>query len=50
VGAKWGYEWQRRTPPAVLAEMLQLKRQCDPDNVIGSRLFGFDVLLAARPA
>ncbi|MDD5718205.1 MAG: FAD-binding oxidoreductase [Candidatus Krumholzibacteria bacterium] len=50
VGAKWGQEWQRRTPPAVQAEMLRLKRQCDPDNVIGSRLFGFDVLLAARPA
>jgi FAD/FMN-containing dehydrogenase len=46
VGRKWGREWQRRTPPEVLAEMLELKRRCDPDNVIGSRLFGFHRLLA----
>jgi len=45
VGRKWGQEWQRRTPPEVIAEMLRLKRQCDPDNVIGSRLFGFERLL-----
>jgi FAD/FMN-containing dehydrogenase len=46
VGRKWGHEWRRRTPPEVVAEMLRLKRRCDPDNVIGSRLFGFDELLA----
>lgn len=46
VGRKWGQEWQRRTPPEVVMGMLRLKRQCDPDNVIGSRLFGFDRLLA----
>jgi FAD/FMN-containing dehydrogenase len=45
VGRKWGAEWQRRTPPEVRAEMLALKRRCDPDNVIGSRLFGFDRML-----
>ncbi len=45
VGSKWGAEWQRRTPPDVKAEMLRLKRRCDPDNVVGSRLFGFHLLL-----
>jgi len=47
VGSKWAQEWQRRTPVEVQQEMLQLKRQCDPDNVLGSRLFGFDELLRA---
>jgi FAD/FMN-containing dehydrogenase len=46
VGRKWGEEWRRRTPRAVQEEMLRLKRACDPDNVLGSRLFGFDTLLA----
>jgi FAD/FMN-containing dehydrogenase len=46
VGRKWGAEWQRRTPQAVQQEMLAIKRRHDPDNVIGSRLFGFDRLLA----
>ena len=46
VGSKWGQEWRRRTPRAVQEEMLRLKRACDPDNVLGSRLFGFDTLLA----
>ncbi|MBD3222513.1 FAD-binding protein [bacterium] len=46
VGSKWGEEWQRRTPPEVQEQMLRLKRRCDPDNVLGSRLFGFDRLLA----
>lgn len=45
IGRKWGAQWQRRTPPEVLAAMLRLKRRCDPDNVIGSRLFGFHLLL-----
>lgn len=45
VGSKWGREWQRRTPSEVVAEMLRLKRQCDPDNVVGSRLFGFHLLM-----
>jgi len=47
VGSKWAVQWQRRTPPDVQQEMLRLKRRCDPDNVLGSRLFGFDRLLAA---
>lgn len=45
VGRKWGREWQRRTPRAVQEEMLRLKRRRDPDNVVGSRLFGFHRLL-----
>ena len=45
VGAKWGRQWRRRTPPEVIGSMLEIKRRCDPDNVIGSRLFGFDRLL-----
>ncbi len=45
VGRKWGQEWQRRTPAEVVAAMVAVKRWCDPDNVIGSRLFGFDRLL-----
>lgn len=45
VGRKWGREWQRRTPRPVQEEMLRLKRRCDPDNVVGSRLFGFHRLL-----
>jgi FAD/FMN-containing dehydrogenase len=49
VGSKWADEWQRRTPPAVQQEMLALKRRGDPDNVLGSWLFGFDRLLAASP-
>lgn len=51
VGSKWGREWQRRTPRAVQQEMLRLKRRCDPDNVVGSRLFGFHLLMdtAAQP-
>mgnify|MGYP006297334265 FL=1 len=47
VGSKWADQWQRRTPADVQQEMLRLKRRCDPDNVLGSRLFGFDRLLAA---
>ncbi len=50
VGRKWGQQWQRRTPPEVQAEMLRLKRACDPDNVLGSRLFGFHRLLSDPPA
>jgi FAD/FMN-containing dehydrogenase len=46
VGRKWGTEWQRRTPREVQQEMLAIKRRHDPDNVIGSRLFSFDVLLS----
>lgn len=45
VGRKWGREWQRRTPRAAQEEMLRLKRRRDPDNVVGSRLFGFHRLL-----
>ncbi len=45
VGRKWGREWQRRTPRPVQEEMLRLKRRRDPDNVVGSRLFGFHRLL-----
>lgn len=47
VGSKWAQEWQRRTPADVQQEMLRFKRQCDPDNVLGSRLFGFDDLMCA---
>ncbi len=47
VGSKWADQWQRRTPADVQQEMLRLKRRCDPHNVLGSRLFGFDRLLAA---
>ena len=45
VGRKRGREWQRRTPRSVQEEMLRLKRRRDPDNVVGSRLFGFHRLL-----
>jgi FAD/FMN-containing dehydrogenase len=46
VGRKWGVEWRRRTPREVQQEMLAIKRRHDPDNVIGSRLFGFDGLVS----
>jgi FAD/FMN-containing dehydrogenase len=45
VGSKWGREWQRRTPAEVVAAMLEIKKEHDPDNVLGSRLFGFQELL-----
>jgi len=45
VGSKWAAEWRKRTPVEVQQAMLSVKRRCDPDNVLGSRLFGFDQLL-----
>lgn len=46
IGTKWAEQWQRRTPVEVQKEMLKIKRRCDPDNVLGSRLFGFHQLLS----
>lgn len=42
VGSKWADAWQQRTPQAVQEDMLALVKRHDPQNVIGSYLFGFN--------
>lgn len=48
VGSKWGDEWHKRTPLAIQDSMLVIKKKNDPQNVIGSYVFGFDKLLQKK--